>query len=265
MSSSEHIYYQSIRILGIAEGATLQEIKQSYRKLSKEYHPDVFLEDAGEQFKAINAAYSYLKKHPEPPQKNYQPAIQPIHNDYTREEKRRMYWARKKREHELKQQMFQQLFSHARIVILAIALFNILLIADYYLLSRKTEKKLTGKDKVIQNSSRNGVRHSGYTELQFDGGYTMLLDTKAAKEYKNGSTYLLTVTPVFKQIKYLKTSSGNFLHTPSYGVYSVFGFIIAIVHICTFLYFFILKNNDYRLTMLLILVFSFLMQFFLLY
>lgn len=263
MSSSEHLYYQSIRILGLAEGATPLEIKQAYRKLSKSYHPDVYSKDGGEQFKAINTAYSYLKKYPEPP-KVYQPITQPIYNDESREERRKKYWAKKQREHEMKQQMFEQLFSSARVVILAITLFNILLVADYYLLSKRQEKRLIEKDKVLQNASRNGGNRSVYTELEFDGGYEMLLDSKTAKQYEVGSTYSLTITPLCKQIKHLSAPSGNFSYTPSYGVYSVFGFIIPIVLICTFLYFYVLKNTDYKLTILIIIAFSFIMQFFLL-
>ncbi len=55
--------------LGLKKGATADEIKKSYRKLSMQYHPDK-VGHLGDEFKAvaedkmkeINAAYDYLKK-----------------------------------------------------------------------------------------------------------------------------------------------------------------------------------------------------------
>ena len=52
-------YYQ---ILAVYKLATQGEIKKSYRKLSRKYHPDVSkLSDATEKFKALGEAYEVLK------------------------------------------------------------------------------------------------------------------------------------------------------------------------------------------------------------
>jgi DnaJ like chaperone protein len=58
-------YYE---ILGLAPGASAEEIKNAYRKLSKEYHPDLvahlgdeFRKVAEEKMKEINMAYQHLK------------------------------------------------------------------------------------------------------------------------------------------------------------------------------------------------------------
>jgi len=56
-------------VLGLSKGATLQEVKSSYKELCKKYHPDR-LQHLGEEFKSvsedkikeINEAYGILKK-----------------------------------------------------------------------------------------------------------------------------------------------------------------------------------------------------------
>jgi len=52
-------YYE---VLGLSKGATEEEIKKAYRKLARQYHPDVNKDDkeAAEKFKEINEAYHVL-------------------------------------------------------------------------------------------------------------------------------------------------------------------------------------------------------------
>jgi molecular chaperone DnaJ len=55
---SERDYYE---VLGVSRQASLDEIKQAFRKLARQYHPDVNKEpDAEEKFKEINEAYGVL-------------------------------------------------------------------------------------------------------------------------------------------------------------------------------------------------------------
>ncbi|MEW6226332.1 MAG: J domain-containing protein, partial [Chloroflexota bacterium] len=48
------------RTLGIAPGASLNEIRSAYRRLAKQYHPDAAGERALPRFLAIQAAYERL-------------------------------------------------------------------------------------------------------------------------------------------------------------------------------------------------------------
>ncbi len=52
-------YYE---VLGVAKNASEKEIRQAYRRLAREYHPDVNKTDAAaeEKFKEVNEAYSVL-------------------------------------------------------------------------------------------------------------------------------------------------------------------------------------------------------------
>jgi len=58
MSATKRDYYE---ILGVARGASEEEIRRSYRRLARQYHPDVNKEtDAEARFKEINEAYEVL-------------------------------------------------------------------------------------------------------------------------------------------------------------------------------------------------------------
>ncbi len=65
-ASDENRFYE---ILGLQPGASPEEIKKSYRKLSMQYHPDKvnhlgeeFRKVAEEKMKELNAAYQHLKE-----------------------------------------------------------------------------------------------------------------------------------------------------------------------------------------------------------
>ena len=50
------------QVLGVSEGASMDEIKRAYRKKAKEYHPDLHPDDprATEKMQQINEAYDML-------------------------------------------------------------------------------------------------------------------------------------------------------------------------------------------------------------
>ncbi len=58
MASTKRDYYE---VLGVGRGSSSEEIKRAYRKLARQYHPDVNKDNGAEaQFKEINEAYEVL-------------------------------------------------------------------------------------------------------------------------------------------------------------------------------------------------------------
>ena len=55
-------YEKSLKILGIVSRFTAEDLKNSYLKLSKKYHPDMPQGD-NEKFKEINEAYKMIQKY----------------------------------------------------------------------------------------------------------------------------------------------------------------------------------------------------------
>jgi curved DNA-binding protein len=55
-------YKDYYSVLGVARGASQDEIQRAYRKLARKYHPDISKEpDAEDRFKELGAAYDVLK------------------------------------------------------------------------------------------------------------------------------------------------------------------------------------------------------------
>lgn len=68
-AAAQDLASQHYATLGLAKGASMEEIKKAYRQMSMQYHPDKvrhlgdeFKAVAEEKMKEINAAYDYFKK-----------------------------------------------------------------------------------------------------------------------------------------------------------------------------------------------------------
>ena len=65
--------YQAIRALNVKSDSTFEEIKDAYRKLALECHPDKNTnEKEGSEFKKVTEAYNILKKNHKENISNYE-------------------------------------------------------------------------------------------------------------------------------------------------------------------------------------------------
>jgi len=178
MARSKRTYNQSISSLGLNSGASPESIKEAYRDLAKKYHPDVYKLDEGERFKEINAAYRYLKSHPDPPE-NY--SYEPVQRNYRRtsatnsrnstaQKRREHYRKRKQKEEQLRREMHLWLFKKLKPFVLIVLIFNILLTIDFILPKNQEEKTLINHSAEYDSPDIFG---SGYTYE-----YDVLLDDK---------------------------------------------------------------------------------------
>jgi len=62
LSTKDFLEKDYYKALGVSKGASAEEIKKSYRKLARKYHPDANKGEAAseERFKEISEAYTVL-------------------------------------------------------------------------------------------------------------------------------------------------------------------------------------------------------------
>lgn len=248
MAKSKTTYNKSIEILELSSGASIEEIKEAYRKLAKQYHPDVYQVDNGEKFKELSSAYRFLKKYPFPPvdpsyQRTQRSTYHPSSDDYSR--KRKATYHRKKAQQ--KREVYLWMISKVKPFVLAVLVFNILLTLDYILPKLKEEKK-------IINYTMNGTRKS-VIDYVIRYEYTILFDDYERRSFEvseknlvnRGDQYTLMKSFIFGITMELIHEKTKEELKPSYSIYRIFGILIPFVFVLQYLYFYRVKNYDIRL------------------
>jgi hypothetical protein len=271
MARSKINYTDSISTLDLSYGSSIEEIKEAYRKLAKQYHPDVYQLDSGERFKEINAAYRFLRKYPDPPENpTYQPPTQTTYNNRRGEEdqKRRAYYKRKeeKKEQEAhqKSEMFKWVFAKVKPIIFLMVIFNCLLAIDYFLPDVKEEVGIS-KIETVRVISKYSSSSSSYTyNAHLSNGKAFRLSKSEIGKIDMVEKFELKRSRIFQEPITLRLKSKqDVVLFNEYGLFRVFGFIIPSSLFLIIAYFFLVKNSDYRLTIFLILMIISVFQLFL--
>lgn len=258
-------YIESISILGLSTGASPEEIKDAYRNLAKQYHPDIYKLDNGEKFKEINSAYRFLKKHPDPPenptyQRTQKSTFYNTPDNYA--QKRQAYYRRKRAgQAQTQREVYQWMINKVKPFVLIVLAFNILLALDYILPYLEKERTIVG---YHYNTSRKSVINPNKITYE----YSILLENNQQYEIqantkeivKIGEKYILKKSVFFGTcMELIHHRTGETL-TPPYDIYRIFGFIIPFVFLSQYLYFYKVKNYDLRLGLVAFMIFAFLMQ-----
>jgi len=264
-------YSESISILGLNAGASPEEIKDAYRKLAKQYHPDVYQLDKGEKFLNVSLAYQFLRKNPSP---LYQENSQKRYSNVQErdQKKRRTYHTRKRatkrQEAQQKAEMFKWLFSKINPAVYAILFFNLLLATDYLLPPIKHEVEISRIYTVEYRNYRSYSKsHRNYSyKAILNNGMEFKFNKKEMGKIDTDGVYILERSQIFRETEKLthKKNNEQSLHQ-EFGLFSVFGFLIPATILLSLSYFYLIKNNDYRLTIFLVVLIVAIIQLFLIF
>ncbi len=240
-------------ILGLNPGASKEEVKKAYRRLSKIYHPDISKDEhAKEKFIEINEAYEFLTKvgpspHQETVNYNYNPEV----DEYAERRRKARARARKRAEEEakLQEELTKRILKGFNYATLVILIFNLLLSIDY-LLPRKIYHQ-----KIIEASGNDEIRFTDFV-MKFSD-----VDKASIIGYERIS---IEATPIFSKPMsvIIKVDNGSTHYNQSYNIYRVFGLVIPFTLLLALLYFFRARTINNKLSYAVALVFLILFQLF---
>lgn len=255
-------------LLELQPGATKQDVKAAYRRLSKRYHPDLNKHpEARAQFIAINEAYNFLiKVGPTPHQ-------EPVNYDYNPEQDEYERWRREARErarrkaHELQKmraETIRKTFYVIDIILLGAMVFNLLLALDYSLPYREHEQEILGVYRAYEKSK--GRAYYRYDDVQFTD-FRMRFDQGAVVLKELGKQATVRASVIFRQpISATLVLDGEKREIAQiYSVYATFGFLIPLQFMLLGLYRFVTKRLDPKIGVGLLAIFTAIIQLYLFY
>jgi hypothetical protein len=248
-----------LEILCLKPGATKEEVKAAYRSLAKQYHPDINRDDqAHEKFVRINEAYHFLTRvGTTPPKEEIYPAQESAYEQWRAQAK--AYARKKARDAQLAQQhLVKRLLQSFKWLAVTIGLFNMALAIDFFLPYESNEQEIIKIIKVFESTRfRKEYRYDEviFTDfrMKFEPG-SVPLDYQSVRVFNT----LLFSKPQYVEITLL--SGDSVVIEQAYDIYHIFGFFIPLLLLGIFLYFFVFKWLDTRLTVALAVLILFIIQ-----
>jgi curved DNA-binding protein CbpA len=230
-------------ILGLNIYAREHEIKQAYRKLALQYHPDRNpSKEAEEIFKEVNEAYEILgdfqrkfeydqlligvpvsKPHRDPRYRPRPPGA------YNRDSK--------------KKELLETMRSYLRYAIMVsrlALLFAVVLIADYSLPPEKAKKE------VLHLQSKREYRGARSYQLELEDGNTINLNRLTAQEFQRGSIITIYNSAWFSVPLKLENEKTQFKTKIPVSIYGNFIFMPLVLLITSLLGTFYWKGVEFR-------------------
>jgi len=256
-----------LEILELQPGATKEEIKKSYRRLSKKYHPDVSKDDeATEKFIAINEAYKFLttagpKPHNEPVSYSYDPTG----DEYEKwRQQARAYAWKKAREAERQQnELIKNLLRLFNTAAALIIVFNVALSIDFFLPRVEHDQDIVSVSTVFENrgTRSNSRKIYRYDDIIFED-FHMRFDKGEIKNIRNYTKASVVATRIFKKpmLAKITVDGEEEEYRQVYNVFIFFGFLIPAMFLILWSYRFFLKSLDSKLTMAIFMIIVFVIQ-----
>ncbi len=259
-----------LEILELTPGATKEEIKKAYRRLSKKYHPDLGKETSSrEKFIELTEAYDFLlEAGPTPHNEEVAYDYDPFVSEYDQWRVEARARAKKKAEEKATFQLFliRSILKRFDYVAWLAVIFNFVLFLDYYLPRGAHPQEIVAVERVYENlltQTNRGSRVSyRYEEIYFVD-FKMRFDKGEISSRIKYEKALVLATPILKQpITALLTANGEErAHHRVFSVYRVFGFLIPGIVILFFVYR-LNRNPNYKLSFAIVMGFGFLFQLF---
>lgn len=249
-------------LLELEPGATKQDIKKAYRRLSKRYHPDLNKSpDAHDRFIELTEAYNFLMEvGPRPHQETVAYDYNPEANEYEEWRRRAKANARKRamEEARLQQELIKKMLYSFQTAFMVIVLFNVLLTIDYLLPRKEVTDKIVKKERVIEGYRTKNYR---YDRIRFTK-YVMLFEPGKVFHLALDSAARIEATVFFDkpQTAFFNVNGSERKLTQVYGIYKVFGWLIPIVLLVAYLYLRVFRTLDTKLTLAIFMFILFIVQ-----
>lgn len=253
-----------LEILELKPGASKEEVKKAYRRLSKVYHPDISKdENAKEKFIEINEAYEFLTKvGPSPNQESVNYDYNPETTEYERRRREARHKARKKAKEEakLQEELTRKIITTFNYFAYAIVFFNLLLSVDVVLPRADHDQEIVDIGRVYQ-SNRGRYQSSGNQRIIFTN-FEMVFKSGSIVNIKGYEKAIVSATPIFQKPMEVTISINGLESTypQSFNIYRVFGIVIPFTLLMALLYFVNAKTLSSKLSYAVTLAFLILFQ-----
>ncbi|MEQ8531555.1 MAG: DnaJ domain-containing protein [Imperialibacter sp.] len=246
-------YY--LTILELETGATKNDIKKAYRRLSKKYHPDLNKSpEAHQKFIELTEAYTFLNQigprpHHEPVAYDYNPEVDEY--ELWREKAKAKARYKAKEEAKMQRELIKRIFNLFRKYAIGLIVFNLLLIVDISMPYHDSDQTVTYKSPTFDVKTGKVRRASPtYDIIGFDD-YMLTVDKGKSENIRIGQKAKVRSTFMFdKPLKAGFVVNGRHYQVKQvYNVYIVFWILIPLTFLILFLFQYRFKTLDTKLTL----------------
>lgn len=252
-------YY--LTILELEPGATKNDIKKAYRRLSKIYHPDLNKSpEAHQKFIELTEAYTFLSQvGPRPHQETVAYDYNPEVSEYElwREKAKARARYKAKEEAKLQRELIKKIFGLFRKCALGLIAFNLLLVLDFSLPHQKTTREVIYKAPMLNLKTGKLQRSSNSYDIIGFEDYELTVEKGKSENVYIGQKANIESTTMFDKPLTAKFNiNGRAVQIGQvYNVYVVFWVLIPLTFLLLFLFQYRFKTLDTKLTLIIFMCF----------